>query len=127
MLQKRRRLGQILLLVTIFGLCSLTAVRIDAPDPTDYPREHPTFLGAKHSGNDFVGAIRFSPLQENSELTHSRKKFTFRNLVSCRLLNNRPGMKPETRFLLRPGESTDKFICIWDAVNDDRESKHPWL
>jgi CHAT domain-containing protein len=117
MLQKRRRLGQILLLVILFGLCSLTAVRIDAPDPTDYPTEHPTFLGAKHSGNDFVGAIRFSPLQENSELTsrtgakHSRKKFTFRNRVSCRLPNDRPGMKPETRFFRRPSERADKFIC----------------
>jgi CHAT domain-containing protein len=44
MCQKRRRLGQILLLVILFGLCNcLTAVSLDG--------SHPTFAGAKHSGN----------------------------------------------------------------------------
>ncbi len=66
MLQERRRSGQILLLVILFGLCNcLTVVRIYQP----YPTEHPTFLGAKYSGNDLVGVKSESPLQENRELT----------------------------------------------------------
>ncbi len=67
MLQKRRLLGQILLLVILSGLCSLTAVRIYQPCATGYPTEHPTVLGAKYSGNDFAGAKSFSPLADISK------------------------------------------------------------
>ena len=109
MLQKRRLLGQILLLVILVGLCNcLTAVSLHGQHPT----EHPTFVGAKHSGNDILGAKSESPLQEKRKLTarigakHSRKKFT--------LLTHRTSAG-----MLCPY----KFICIWDGVNDDREGK----
>jgi len=106
MCQKRRRLGQILLLVILFGLCNcLTAVSLHG--------SHPTFAGAKHSGNDIVGAKSESSLQEKRKLTarigakHSRKKFT--------LLTHRTSAG-----MLCPY----KFICIWDATKHDREGKH---